>query len=348
MATYTASASSSPITVSGLPAGSYTFTVAGSNSVGTGPASAASASVTVAAPAGGKFTPTWSDEFTGSALSWVTTSGSSQGNWVSTGNEGGDAQGNLQTGHTDYVGSSYDSPKSISDQYGIVTVANSVMTISCLRNPGGNGISNTWLGVYLVSNRWANLSWKYGYFEFRMRCPNPVRGMFPALWFYNNTTYTPASHSGAEIDLLEVFGNPTGQPQSVGVHYAGSGANGQSGASLANEDSDITQWHRYALDWQSDHIACYKDGVLQNKDPNGNVISPITGAGAAWFAAGPPLGIRIDYVMDPTFVGSNQQSVNSGTLDPPSGTRPQMQLDYVRYYPTMPTGLPTGSADPNV
>lgn len=230
----------------------------------------------------------------------------------------------------------------------MVSVADSVMTISCLRNPGGNGISNTWLGIYLVSNRWVGLSWKDGYFEFRMRCPNPVRGMFPALWFHNNTTTTPAAHSGAEIDLLEVFGNPTGQPQSVGVHHNGSYlADGTTGASLANEDSDITQWHRHALDWQADHIACHKDGVLQNRDPDDTIVSPITGAGAAWFAAGPPLGVRIDHVLDPTFVGTNQQTVASGTLDPPAGTRPQMQVDCVRYHPTRPSGMPTGSADPN-
>lgn len=331
----------SPITVVGLPAGKWAFTVQANTAAAAGLASAPTAPLTVTKSS---FTPAWSDEFTGTALSWATAN-TANGTWAPRGNEGGDSD--FGRGYSDYAGESYNCAEGLANQYGVVTVSNSVMTITAKRNPGIPGVSNAWIGAMLVSNRWAGLTWKYGYFEWRMRLPNPVRGMFPALWFYNNTTTTPASYSGAEIDLIEVFGNSSGTPQSSGVHYAGSGLpSGASGAPLANVLTDSSGWHRYGLDWQVDHIAFYKDGVLQDVDPSGNVISPITGAGAAWFAAGPGLGIRMDYVMNPSFAGPNQRTVDSGQLDPPAGAEPRMEVDYIRYYPILPAGLPTGSGDP--
>lgn len=105
------------------------------------------------------------------------------------------------------------------------------------------------------------------------------------------------------------------------------------GESVYSASDDVVGWHRYGVDWQANHITFYKDGV---------VTASVSAAGVAWFKNA-IMGIRMDYVMDPNFVGATQQSTPT---DPVGGTQPTMNIDYVRVYSAYPAGMPTGSADP--
>ncbi|HSX28359.1 MAG TPA: glycoside hydrolase family 16 protein [Candidatus Saccharimonadales bacterium] len=273
----------------------------------------------------------WSDEFTESSMSYATDTGG--GTWRTKPHEAG---GTLTNGYTDFAGSSWNVSAADATTYGVVTIASSVMTIKAKRNPGLPGVSNTWIGAQLSTNHLIpNLTWRYGYFEWRMKLPNPSRGMFPALWLFNNDITRSSATAGAEIDVIEIFGKSSGSPWNAGVHYNNGGLQG---SGIKNEpvvtaSDDITGWHRYGVDWQSDHITFYKDGA---------VVGNVSPEGVVWFQTA-NLGIRMDYVMDPTFVGASDQSTVS---DPAPGVTPQMDVDYVRVYSAYPTGMATGSADP--
>jgi hypothetical protein len=280
-------------------------------------------------PTGSLPAPTWADEFQSNAVSWASTTGG--GNWRSEGYESGSATG----GHSDYAGSSYDATEAELQKYDLATEGNGMLSLKAMRNPGIAGVSNKWVGSYLVSNDTNNLTWRYGYFEWRMQLPNPAQGMFPALWLYNNVPGRSTGYQGAELDMLEVFGNSTGQPWLAGIHFAPLALAGSTGRNVATTNNDTAGWHRYAINWTPTSITYYKDGVA---------AGTVTGAQAAWYNNA-NLGIRMDYVMDPNWLGGTSE--NSTTTNPAVGTEPTMNVSYVRYYSTMPANLPTGSADPD-
>ena len=273
----------------------------------------------------------WSDEFTESTMSYATDTGG--GTWRTKPHEAG---GTLANGYSDFAGSSWNVSAADATTYGVITIANSVMTIKAMRNPGLSGVSNNWIGAQLSTNHLIpTLTWRYGYFEWRIQLPNPARGMFPALWLFNNDITRSSATAGAEMDVMEVFGYPTGDPWNAGVHYNNGGlpVSGIKNEPIYTGTDDTAGWHRYGVDWQSDHITFYKDGVS---------VGSVSSAGVTWFQTA-NLGIRMDYVMDPTFVGAADQSTPT---DPAIGTTPQMNVDYVRVYTSLPAGMPTGSADP--
>lgn len=276
--------------------------------------------------------PAWSDEFDGTSLSYALDGGG--GTWRTKGYEVG---GTLASGYTDFAGSSWNATPAQIQQYGLAKVANSVLTLKAIRNPGITGVKNAWIGPYLVSNQLNNLTWRYGYFEWRMQLPNPVRGMFPALWLFNNVPGRSNGYEGAEIDMLEDFGVSSGSSWDGGIHWNPSHYNGVQGQNVVHASDDTTAWHRYGINWTPTGIYYLKDGVVRGS---------ITGGGATWFNNA-NLGIRIDYVMDPNWMSSTSPSHSTPT-DPVVGTEPTMNVDYVRYYISMPSNLPIGSTDPRL
>lgn len=280
----------------------------------------------------------WQEEFTESALSLATDTGG--GVWRTRPRESG---GTLATGYIDYAGSSYNANYTDATRLGMITINNSVLSLKAVRSD--NSISAaagaSWYSVQLSTNHLlSNLIWSYGYFEFRMRLPVLGRGMFPAIWLFNADSSVPGAKAGAEIDLFEVFGNPTGNPWQAGVHYNNGGL--VSDASITGEtlytsptNDDTSGWHRYGLDWQAGHITLYKDGA--------QLATLSRAEGIQWFN-GARLGIRVDIVMDPNWLPPGDAD-KSTAGDPSAGISPQIDIDYIRVYSTLPT-LPTGSADP--
>lgn len=306
--------------------------------------------------------PIWRDEF--DALSLASDSGG--GSWRTKGYE----SGGLSVGYQDYAGSSWN--MGLGDiaafpAFNPFAVADSVLTITARRasaallnyihsHGGDNNIK--WAGGYLVSNhlpgdRGAPLTWRYGYFEIRARFPNPARGMFPAIWLFNNIvdaqeTGDQVGHAGAEIDLLEIFGHATGTPFNSGIHFQPSGYDysypadpsdpKRAGHGVSETAFDATQWHRYALEWTATGIHYYLDGVEIPVNQ-----STITSQQIDWYH-GANLGIRLNYAVDPNWrAGSEDYSTDT---DPPAGTEPRMEIDYVRVFAAKPSVMATGSDDP--
>lgn len=275
----------------------------------------------------GGATLVWSEEFTNPSLSLATDVGG--GTWRTKGYEAG---GSLSTGYTDFAGSSWNvSPTQHPSDFP-VSVAGSVLTITAKRNPGLSGVTNDWIGAYLVTNHLTNLRWRFGYFEWRARLPTTGRGMFPALWLFNNISGRADGKEGAELDAIEVFGEPDGLPWDMGWHNNPTpGVEGNAG----RISTDIAGWHRYGIEWTASRIAWYKDGVQ---------LTEMTDSNATWFATA-DMGIRINYAMDPNWLTPGDPN-RSTAGDPVVGTELQLLVDYVRVFDKRPSPMPTGSNDP--
>lgn len=275
----------------------------------------------------------WSDEFDG--LSLTTDGAPTAGTWRTRGYESG---GTLATGYVDFAGLSWNTSPVQHPSQNPFSVSASVLTIKAQRTPGGvTDVGGAqWMGGYLVTNHASTspvLRWRYGYFECRARFPNPARGMFPAIWLFNNVAGRSDGKEGAEIDMMEIFGESDGKPWAGGWHNNPSGPSGNAGTF----DEETTAWHRYAVEWTPTVIRWYRDGIQK---------AELTGPTAEWFATA-DLGFRLDYVMDPSWEAPGSP-LRSTAGDPVAGTEPRMEVDYVRVYTAKPSPLPTGSDDPTL
>ncbi|MER7772741.1 glycoside hydrolase family 16 protein [Kitasatospora sp. NPDC096140] len=149
-----------------------------------------------------------------------------------------------------------------------VTVGGGDLTLTAKRSAteGSDGTTYPWTSGMVSTGRdsWnaqPRHTFTYGYFAAAVRIP-PEAGMFPAFWLLPESRTTPP-----ELDVAEFIS--TTQYVQMTVHYTG--PNG--------EDKD--QWERYgpqdfpagyhvfAVDWESDSLTWYVDGVqrYQVTDP---------------------------------------------------------------------------------
>jgi len=271
--------------------------------------------------------PLSSDEFSGSSLSLATDPGG--GSWLTR----GPGPGRSPTeGYRDYAGSSWNVSPVQDPADDPFSVSRSVLTITARRNPGVPGTGEAaWLSGYLVSDASRGLAWRSGYIEWRVALPDPVRGMFPALWLHNADASPTATKAQAEIDALEIFGDRSGQPWITALH--GGAAVAPTGYRTGTYHDDTAHWHRYGLLWIPTKIAWYKDGSLR---------SEVTGAAAHWFSS-VAMDVRMDLVMDPNWFGGANRST---ATDPAPGVVPRLLVDYVRVWSGLPAHLPKGPTDP--
>lgn len=173
-----------------------------------------------------------------------------------------------------------------------------------------------WIGGMLISNTDRDdMTFSYGYYEFRARFPNPGRGMFPAIWFYAAHEKNEPAQAAAEIDLFEVFGNEGGQPWVASLHAAQSQNRG-SGQVVIRSESETSAWHTYGLNWQEDRMEFYRDRKL---------LKTVTGAVVQNYA-GCKMSIRMNYSMNATWFGAAQLS------DASTPNELYADFDYVRQY----------------
>ena len=102
-------------------------------------------------------------------------------------------------------------------------------------------------------------SWKYGYFEARLKLPTG-KGTWPAFWMlpYNYTTWP----DDGEIDIMEEVGyNPNYVSSSIHclAYYHSIGTQKTKETYV---DGAQTEFHTYALKWTEDYIRTYIDGDL--------------------------------------------------------------------------------------
>ena len=110
-----------------------------------------------------------------------------------------------------------------------------------------------------------NLSWKYGYFEARLKLP-VGRGTWPAFWMLpQNFRDWPLD---GEIDIMEEVGyNPNVVSSAVHCqaynHGIGTQKTGEQHIPTAQ-----SEFHIYALLWTEDYIECFVDGKSHFKFEN--------------------------------------------------------------------------------
>lgn len=97
----------------------------------------------------------------------------------------------------------------------------------------------------------------YGKYEARIQVTSKLNGLWPAFWLYNGTF----GIDGNEIDVVEFRGTESMVAAHETVHK--DTQSNQVYAPWANitQFGDAAQWHTYAVDWRSDHIAFSIDGV---------------------------------------------------------------------------------------
>ena len=113
-------------------------------------------------------------------------------------------------------------------------------------------------GSEIISIRMnTNESWKYGYFEARLKLPSG-KGTWPAFWMMpQNFTSWPGD---GEIDIMEEVGY---RPNYVSSAIHCTAYNHSNGTNKGNETFIATaqsDFHIYALEWTEDYIRTFVDG----------------------------------------------------------------------------------------
>ena len=122
-----------------------------------------------------------------------------------------------------------------------------------MASQGQTGTVPTWSGGFLVTNT-NLLQIHYGYIEIRARYRNTGPGMFPALWLYaTQGSNNPTNKGGAEIDIMEIFGDPTHYDTTL-HYYTNNQTQARPSRHVSTTPINPTTWHTYALDWQPDHM----------------------------------------------------------------------------------------------
>ena len=147
----------------------------------------------------------------------------------------------------------------------------------------------------------------YGRFVWRARLPQGT-GMWPALWLLGNTFNNFNWPDCGEMDVVE---NDGGNPTFVqGSLHATNNYN-----PTATTSCTVTNFHTYMLDWESNSISWYVDGVLYE-----------TQSGGAPFNA--PFFFIMNVAVGGIYVGGPSiAQINAGTTFPQ-----EMQVDYLRVY----------------
>ena len=146
------------------------------------------------------------------------TTATHQGTW-----RPNDTWQNINLGYRDFAGTNWNLNPNHTPTNNPFTTTNATLTITAppppthhpttianaMASQGQTGTVPTWSGGFLVTNT-NLLQIHYGYIEIRARYRNTGPGMFPALWLYaTQGSNNPTNKGGAEIDIMEIFGDPT-------------------------------------------------------------------------------------------------------------------------------------------
>jgi beta-glucanase (GH16 family) len=102
-------------------------------------------------------------------------------------------------------------------------------------------------------------SWCYGRMEFRAKMPAGL-GPWPALWTLGVDDKQVGWPRCGEIDLLEMQNKPFNIVWS-NFHYAINGKHVSSDHAGIDIPDSSTAFHTYTIDWDTDHINTYADGI---------------------------------------------------------------------------------------
>jgi beta-glucanase (GH16 family) len=171
----------------------------------------------------------------------------------------------------------------------------------------------------------------YGRFEFRARVPQG-KGYWPALWMMPQGSVYGGWAASGEIDVMENKGRlPT--MVSGAIHYGGSWPNNVfSFAEYTFPNGGVaTDFHVYMLEWSTNSLKWYVDGVLFQTR-------------TSWYSTAAPYPAPFNqpfYLIMNLAIGGNFDGDPDGSTVFPG----LMQVDYARVYdfvpapPNAPTGL---------
>ncbi len=232
----------------------------------------------------------WSDEFNGDSLDtskWTYEIGNGDWGW-----------GN---GESQYYTNSND------------TVSDGVLTISAKKQKVDNfDYTSTRIKT---QNK---VKFTYGYVEAKIALP-AVNGMWPAFWMMpNNSVYGGWPHSG-EIDIMEARGRVR-YTSSSAIHFSNAGGHTYN----TNEKSghDITEFHKYAVEWKEDAISFYVDDVMYFTNNKNQWSTQGSSSATAPFD-------QDFYIILNLAVGGQ---FDNWTMPPENFVSAAMRIDYVRVF----------------
>ena len=170
-------------------------------------------------------------------------------------------------------------------------------------------------------NTSGKFSMTYGRIEARIKLP-AFQGSWPAFWMLGNNIGSVGWPNCGEIDIMEQVN--TNNTILGTMHWNGGNGHVQYGSSTS---ATATDYHVYAVEWDSSSIRWYVDNTLY---VTGNILNNINNTGAFHL----PFYIILNLAVGGDLPG---QTVNTGAL-PAS-----MLVDYVRVYAaTTTSGPPIG------
>ena len=119
----------------------------------------------------------------------------------------------------------------------------------------------SWTSARIISKD--KRSFKYGKIEFRAKLPSGI-GPWPAAWMMGNNISSVSWPACGEIDVMEWRGNPTSDANTVGHALHSPSRNGGDPLQPAMRSAvanPSTQFHTYAVLWESDKVTFSVDGV---------------------------------------------------------------------------------------
>ena len=220
-----------------------------------------------------------------------------------------------------------------SSAYQPFSIANSILSITA-ESVTKSGITNVdgqaWNAGNITSSNFINnvpvsglFSFQYGYTEIRCQTPSggPTNLNGPGFW--PQMVLYPLSGVGpAEIDIFEILGgSPTVVRQTV--HYQGGTGQSQFSPTAAIN----TGFHRVGVDWQSNFITFYVDGVQ-----TGQIATPATQFNA-------PFYINCGLAVAGSTSWGGGTPVNTQLVDP--GV---FQIDYIGVWPNFALAYPSSES----
>lgn len=227
----------------------------------------------------GDWTNVWSDEFNGTSVDttkWSFESGNGSGGW-------GNAELEYYTSRTN----------------------NAYVTNGTLHIRAQIETTNSFHYTSARMKTQGHFAKKYGRFEFRAKLPHGT-GFWPALWLMpRDSVYGGWANSG-EIDVMENNGNNLNLVGGT-IHYGGSYPNNVWNGTSYTVPTAVTNFHVYALEWNTNSIKWYVDDVLYKTS-------------TSWYNTGYPYPAPFDqyfYIIMNLAVGGNYLgNPSQASIDP--------------------------------
>lgn len=250
-----------------------------------------------------------------------------------------DAWQDLAKGYSDFGtgGTTWDvNPNQVlgGTKQSLVSAASGVLSLYAVPTPASwkadiaasnNGVTPPKCGAILITNSKVQ-TFGYGYYAARFCMPVPGKGGWPSFWMYAaNGQNVGKNKGGAEIDLIECFGDPMMQNFATTLHSnSDGGQNPQMANQVITTPKTSAGWHEYAVDWTANYMDFYLDGAKYGS---------ANAAYVSWFQ-----GLQMDLRLNLTIDGNFPWFTNKSDSTTPA--RLQMDVDYVRGYASKPSVTP--------